>query len=546
MTEPVPASKPIPSLRPIPRSKWEIALPNLKKPFPGARPVLSSTSTDLDYAQACKELGQLGFVKLYSVDSVSHWSLRYWSENDRSRAVHRNELWHHPAGVLITTKARQDRSNDETQESSDLVMESIEIHYQLELGTGTEFAHLGAVKIRSSGSSSIEFDATSRKQGSAYATGGSDSVISFLETCQKYGRFLPVDKWKTDEHFIHIPDEVLFPVMDPKPWAGRDIQKEIKSSPGMLDEGKRRLKEALPEDVFSVLDSSWQDRDRIDPSSAPGPAVKEDRFKTEWISVEYALRQASEVLFLSGQRFPTQSVRDLIRHWVEVAKGWHGEDPAHWRVDEPGPGGLSLATILLFTQSQASHRRLLRFIEHSSVDTVKEWTTQPDESGYVLPQRLLARAFVGSSVEDLEGLEANLGEVFDSLLKKVGPEHMGLGTPFRSGLGVWVEKLTGTSDHERQALKGREAVASRLLLKMAHAGVEWKAPLRWRTYPNVFLSTDKIPRFKSLGDQAPTPDQLEDLLGPDIAGVSVARQLLARELDTKLPPPRAPRRMSRF
>lgn len=537
----------IPSLRPIARHRWAIPLPSLKGLAYADYPVLAKNDR-LDYAQACQELEQLGFQKVYSTHSVSHSRLKYLREDEPSEASEYT-LWHHPVGVVATTRSyNSSLPLDGTNRNAipTLIMDHLDLHYELDSGAGSEVAHIAGVKVSSSGTSTLQFDGTNRKMGSASCVRGSNSVISFLESCQKYGRLVPVDRWSIGAHFIYISDEMLLPVSaaDAQEWRSRDISAEIKEDPSLLEEGKKRLLAACGPSLAPVVETSWEPRPRTEPNQ---DRPKEDTYHSEWMSVEYAHKQVGEALFLTGQRFPSSAVRAHVQHWMEVAKGWHGENMADWRVDEPGPAGLSLPTVLLFTMSQPSHARLLRMIEESPVETVRQWTTKPDGAGYTLGQRLLTRAFVGSALESPNEIEQRLDAVFEALVKRVGVEEIRMGTPLRSPLGVWLEQLSDRTEFERDRMAPREALASRMLMKMAMAGVEWKAPLNWRTYPNVFQSDDKTPRFKTLGPEPPRPEEWEKLMGVGAAGVSLARQLAAWDLENRLPAPSVSRRrLGRF
>lgn len=538
---------PIPSIRPLPRRSWSIPLPRTKKEeqerFPALARAPGFQGKGMEgYEKACAELQDLGFHKAYCVKSVPHSRLGRM-KSDEDLPLKEFSLWHHPAGVLLVCES-PDPKWDEGP------MGSLKAYFQADLGAGREFLILGATHIRSSGSTSRSMGGTSRKVGSVSASRTEKSLLSHLAQIQKYGRFLPLKEW-TDQGFIYIPSEFTLPIQTPESWRGQDISERLSQDPSLARPFLEQMEKLLPAALLKDIEDSVRHEEDPPVVDAPEPAPKEHHLREDWMAVEYSLEKVSEGLFLTKQRFPSPEVKEHVEHWMQVALGKQGEEVSNWRVDEPGPAGMSLATVLLYTISDKSLERLLRLIRERPAEEVKSWCTEPDGAGFVLGQRLIDRALIRTSVETPDGLEKRLVGVYDALVEKVGLENIRLVTPLRSALGVWIENAAGKSDHELSSMAWRREVASKLMLKMVGDGLEWSGPLNWRTYPHVVDSAqDNRPKFMTMGPDPVSHPQWIALTGDNVRGTGLLSALVEADMDRSIPtledldPPSRPK--SRF
>lgn len=497
----------------------------------------------MDYKASCEELESLGFCMLHSVRSIRHYQFKY-SRSDQNYPLSEFSLWHHPAGIVLVVESG-------SLGKDHLVVSSMKCHFQADLGAGSEFAIIGAVRIRSSGTTILQMDGTSRKVGSVSVSPGQESLIESLTGIQKHARLVPLEGW-IGEDLFHIPPEFMLPVSEPGPWMGKDMEEELRKRPEIANPHIQDMKRALPNRLWELIEPSILPGNKLpNTAHAATEQSKEHCLRNDWMAVEYSLRKISEGLFLTRQRFPGKEVREHVEHWMKVALGKLGEEVSGWRAEGPGPAGMSLATALLYTISEPSHERLLRLIQERPVEEVQEWCTNPDGAGFVLGQRLIDRAFINTSVEDRDVLEKQLLEVYDALVEKVGLENIRLITPLRSALGVWIENTAGKSDHALSSMAWRREVASKLMLKMVGDGLEWNGPLNWRTYPHVVDSTqDNRPRFMTMGPDPVSHPQWIALTGDNVRGTGLLSALVEADMDRSIPtledldPPSRPK--SRF
>lgn len=522
----------------IPARNWPIRFPPVAKE---GRPGQLALNFELDYAPALEELEGLGFAPIHRVRSIPHSRLEHLRPDDPDPGTEEFILWHHPAGVLVRTQSYTTRAGRDWMSGQEaparIKLDDLYVYVEVDSGAGPELAHMAAVKVPGSGTSIKMLDGTERHLRSAgVANATSTSFREFLEACQAHGRLVPLEDW-TGESRVHLPGEMLFPVLDPGPWRHRDFKEILSQNPGWLEQGRQALVQALPEGLRQAVRAPHPDpRGEPEEPEDPGladPAPPRGRAQ-EWTRVELAHAQVAEALFLGGQRFPGPAARAQVRHWMEVALGYHAEDEANWRAWEEGPAGVSLATVLLFSSLHPpAYARLLRLIEKAPGPVLERWLTQPDAAGYVLGQRVLLHAFCAPLTVRNQAPEhaARLVKVIQALVDRAGADRIVLDTPLRSALGIWAQQSPAEgSVFITSLIENRQEVAAQVMMAFERMGVEWISPPRGRNYPNVLSDEDRVLAFF----EHPLPETREEFCRIMAQRLEPAAQPFLDLLDARL------------
>lgn len=483
----------------------------------------------LDFQKTVQELEALGFSLIHSVFSVSQDSIRALGSQGNHNENHYG-LWHHPAGVLLLSCAYGSRGDWfplANNSPSFHQMSALTIFLELDVGAGLEYAARAIHRI-GSGTQAPQMDGTVRQTIRTSLAGGEISLCGFLSMIQCHGRLVPVEKW-TERAVCNLPEEMLCPLPSSVPTAGPDPSKSKRSR-----EGLKALESAVPSHIRRVLSSHWR------PASPDG-------FLDAWKTTALAHAQVSEVLFLSRKRFPSAPAREIVGHWLSLASGQKKEMPFDaWRAFEKGPAGLSLPTVLLFSdQAEGNGERLLEVLRQAPLALLQSWMQDPDGAGYTFGQRILQRTLQGSGPSSSrEPLERLLGRTMALLVERVGPSGFRMTTPQRSALGLWLQGpvVASLRSWEAEALSGWQAVASQLMSHLEKVGVEWLGPVRWRArLPHSPDLRKKAPAFIDLGGSSPSIGVWTEYFrarrtpGAQEFDLLLGSKLLKRDLEKNLP-----------
>ena len=503
-------SPPVPSCRALSSRQWALPLPSAEewaRRFPGG----------LRWKETVQAFADLGFQVLHHAQSVSHWQLDspcLRASQEARESLRDFVVWWHPAGVLVTGNSSW------AEPSSSPVLNELNVSVEIDVGTNSDVAEGKALRIDGSYLHPMA-DGTSRCIATSKWSQGSHWDLEFLRRAQGMGRLLPVEEWCTQTAPFLAP-EMLAPVLDVNEI--RNYSKDIRETALRMrqDDGGSALLRSLPPALRPPFE-----RELELPIFHVPRAARVDRMDLERVH-----RQVSEVLFLGHHRFPSQKARASVTHWMEVAQGQHGEDPSKWRAQEKGPGGLSLATVLLyFSLNSAAQSRLHALFRWVSEETVRSWVQDVDAAGYTLGLRIIHRALA----EQKPGSWGLLGELtaletfLETLWERAGPGAVRLVTPQRSPLGLFCQVPPTDLVAHKKGLSEQQTHALRLLQKCDRLGLDWGPETsRWRSFPSEPGRPAPFCRTEGLAAWAKMADRQTE------AGLEIERWLCAQHRHTRL------------
>ena len=489
-----------------------------------------------------KELLDLGFERVASVTSLSHYKVRQ-DPQWRHAGERPNEymLWVHPAGVIARGHTYH-TSNGSWQESDVrepvTTVETVDFTFAVEFPEGRERRHQSNCGVTGGGGVTLGIDGSSVRVGTNSVKPSQEGLMGdFLKRQQLNGRFLPLERWPAG-HSVYLDAEFILPFPDEASLPAQAVHKDesLEAAFGTSrEEAVKAFVGALPEKCRPLFERSL---------NRPKPEVR------QWPLVEESVDQYTEALALAGKRWATDAERALLRHWSQVALGEQGEDVEQWRAFERGPAGLSLPVALLYARDwQETLPRLVKAIEEAPAAVANEWAAAVDKAGFTLPLRVLHRAFSTYTSPDAAVPPEALATVLTALQSR-SALPLRWETPQRTPLGLVLE----CTPRYNRTIGGldRDVKAFWETLRLAEGmGLVVGEDLRWRTHPNTMtddLSVRDLPRWVSASCSTP----LDALLGAMEKGAdlessrSVLARIRMRNLDRNLPEPVSTAQKPRF
>jgi len=493
-----------------------------------------------------KEILGLGFERVLAVRSFDYFTVKQDPKWRSKEAPQDYFLWAHPAGVLVhghTYHTSNGGFGVNDVRTPVTTIETLGVSYCLEFMEGKERRHQSACQMVGSGGVDADVDGSWFRTGSHTINGSNVGELGdFLRRLQANGRLIRCEDWPAG-HSPYLDPEILWPFPDAASLPQEKVpdDKPLEEVLGISrEDALEALLQNVPASLHSVIRRSYE-------------GVTPLERARDWVKVEDGLDQYTIALAAAGIRWASPQDRALLRHWSEVALGYHGEDVADWRAVEEGPAGLGLPVALLYAKDYAQNLpRLIRAIEQAPQEVVNRWATHVDKAGFTLPLRLLHRSFASYyylSDERPVGQE-DLFQVIQALRER-SELPLRWETPQRTPLGLVLECSPRFGRDQRRLDDARNTFWKTLALAQT-VGLELGDGLRWRTHPNTMDKNSKnkpnLPQWVTATMYSPSEAILKAVEpGSD---PSMAQEVLAhlrlRLLDQQLPEAAPTRRSLRF